>query len=171
GGVADRLQEVSDGRVFRVKSDRSAGQADFGQAGAERILASDECGTSGSAALLAVIISESNAFFSNAVNVGSLVSHHASAEVTDIPHADVIAPENQDVRLLCSHDLFLPLIDFLRLPAMAGKNVIRRNARIGVLRGPFLLVARRCPGRNCSMHLENSSIFRLRFRGRYSTEL
>ena len=34
-----------------------------------------------------------------------------SAEVTDIPHADVIAPEDQDIGLLCSHDLFLPLVD------------------------------------------------------------
>ena len=40
GGIAERLEQFGDGRVFRLKSDSGAGHADFGQAGAERVLAS-----------------------------------------------------------------------------------------------------------------------------------
>ena len=38
GGVAERLQQFGDGRVFRLQSDRGAGHADLGQAGADRVL-------------------------------------------------------------------------------------------------------------------------------------
>src|SRR5436189_5382988 len=109
GGIAERLQQFSDSGVFRLKSDRCAGQSHFGQAGAEWILATDEGGTSGSAALLAVVVGKGDAFVGDAINVGGSIAHHAAAEMTDIPSADVIAPENQDIGLLCSHDFFLPL--------------------------------------------------------------
>jgi hypothetical protein len=33
--------------------------------------------------------------------------------VADVPHADVIAPQNQDIRLLRSHNLFLPFARIL----------------------------------------------------------
>jgi hypothetical protein len=36
--VAERLQQFGDGRVFRVQSDLGARHADFGQAGADRVL-------------------------------------------------------------------------------------------------------------------------------------
>src|SRR5438552_11160239 len=107
GGVAERLEQVGDGRVFRLKSHRCTGQSDFGQAGAERILTADEGCTSSGAALLAVIVGEFNALVGDTVDVWRTVAHHAIAKVADIPHANVIAPENQDIGLLCSHDSLL----------------------------------------------------------------
>ena len=53
GGVAERLQQLGDGRVFLLQADGGAGHADLGQAGADRILAGDEAGAAGGAALLA----------------------------------------------------------------------------------------------------------------------
>src|SRR4051812_25774358 len=93
GGVAERLEQFRDGRVFRLKSHRSAGHSDFGQAGAERVLTTNEGCTPGGAALLAVEVGESDAFVGDTIDVRGLVAHHASAEVTDIPGTDVIAPE------------------------------------------------------------------------------
>ena len=101
GGVAERLEQFGDGRVFLLKSDRRAGHADLGQAGADRVLAGDEAGAAGGAALLAVVVGERHAFVGDAVDVRGLVAHHAPAEVADVPDADVVAPEDQDVGLLC----------------------------------------------------------------------
>ena len=39
GGVAERLQQFGDGRVFLLQADGGAGHADLGQAGADRVLA------------------------------------------------------------------------------------------------------------------------------------
>ena len=73
----------------------------------------DEGGASGGATLLAVVVGERDAFFGDAVDIRGGVAHHASAEVTDVPSADVIAPEDQDIRLL-SHGLFLFRLNVLR---------------------------------------------------------
>ena len=125
GGVAERLEQFSDGRVFRLKSDGSAGHSYFGQTGAQRVLAADEGCTSSGAALLPVVVGEGDAFLGDAVDVRGPITHHAPAEVTDVPDADVIAPENQNVRFLCCHLVFLPFnVDSfgLRLPALAGAS-------------------------------------------------
>ena len=53
GGVAERLEQFGDGRVFFLQADSGAGHADLGQAGADRVLAGDEAGAAGGAALLA----------------------------------------------------------------------------------------------------------------------
>ena len=58
GGVAERLQQFGDGRVFRLQADGGAGHADLGQAGADRVLAGDEGGAAGGAALLRVVVGE-----------------------------------------------------------------------------------------------------------------
>ena len=42
GGVAERLEQFGDGRIFLLQADRGAGHADLGQAGADRVLAADE---------------------------------------------------------------------------------------------------------------------------------
>ena len=62
GGVAQRLQQFRDGRVFRVETDRGSRHADLGQAGADRVLPGDEGGAPRRAALLAVVIGERRAF-------------------------------------------------------------------------------------------------------------
>jgi hypothetical protein len=94
-----------------LKPESGAGHSNFGQAGAERVLAGDEGGASGGAALLAVVIGEASTFVGDAVDVWSVVPHLTSAIETDVPPADVITPQDQDIGLLCSHCLFLPLRD------------------------------------------------------------
>ena len=100
GGVAERLQQLGDRRILRLQADGRAGHADLGQAGADRVLAGDEGGAAGGAALLAVVVGEGDALVGDAVDVGGSVAHLAAAEVADVPHADVVAPEDQDVRFL-----------------------------------------------------------------------
>ena len=62
GGVAERLEQLGDGRVFLLQADRGAGHADLGQAGADRVLAGDEARAAGGAALLGVVVGEGHAF-------------------------------------------------------------------------------------------------------------
>ena len=97
GGIAERLEQFGDGRVFLLQSDGGAGHADLGQARADRVLAGDEARAAGGAALLGVVVGEGHPFLRDAVDVGGPVAHHAAAEVADVPDADVVAPEDQDV--------------------------------------------------------------------------
>ena len=99
GDVALLLEQIRDGRIFLLKAFLRSGQTDFQEAGAERRLARDESGPSRGAALLTIGIGEHSAFLGEAVDVGSLVAHHALIVRTDIPIADVVAPDDEDVRL------------------------------------------------------------------------
>ena len=100
GGVAVRLEQFGDGRVFLLQADVGAGHADLGQAGADRVLAGDEGGAAGGAALLGVVVGEGDAFVADAVDVGRAIAHLAAAVVADVPPADVVAPENENVGFL-----------------------------------------------------------------------
>src|SRR4029453_11608892 len=53
GRISQWLQELGNGRVFLVETNRGGRQTDFGQSGAQSVLAGDERGSSGRAALLA----------------------------------------------------------------------------------------------------------------------
>src|SRR6185369_16177287 len=57
--------------------------------------------------LLAVVVGERDALVGNAVDVGRLIAHHPAAEIAQVPGADVIPPEDQDVRFLAGHDALL----------------------------------------------------------------
>src|SRR5580693_4581738 len=80
-----------------MQSDCGAGHADFGEASADRVLTGDEARASGRAALLAIPIGETRAFLRDAVDVGRLVAHHALAVIADVPIADVIPPNDEDI--------------------------------------------------------------------------
>src|SRR4051812_3429648 len=92
--VTERLKQLSDRRVFLLKADVGAGHAHFRQACPNRVLTSDKTRTSGSAALLRIVIGECDPFFRHAVNIRCAVAHHAATEVTDVPDTDVISPQN-----------------------------------------------------------------------------
>src|SRR5262245_25507598 len=94
GGVTQRLEHFSNGRVFFLQADGRAGHADFGQTCTDRILTSDKARASCGAALLGVVVGEGHTFLRHAVDVGGLVAHHAATEVADVPYADVVAPED-----------------------------------------------------------------------------
>ena len=100
GHVALRLEQLREGDVARLEPLLRARQADLEVAGAEAALPGDERGASGGAALLAVPVGEQRAFLGDAVDVGRLVAHHALVVGADIPVADVVAPDDEDVGLL-----------------------------------------------------------------------
>ena len=52
------------------------------------------------AGLLAVVVGKDRAFIGDAVDVGCAVSHHAAVVGADVPVADVIRHDDEDVRLL-----------------------------------------------------------------------
>ena len=100
GGVAERLEQLGERRVFRLQPEVGARQADLEQAGPKARLAGDEGGAAGGAALLAIVVGEDQAFVGDAVDVGRLVAHHATVVVADVPVADVVAHDDQNVRSL-----------------------------------------------------------------------
>ncbi len=53
---------------------------------------------SSGAALLAVVVSEGDTFTGDSINVRRLVTHHATAVVADIPSANVVTPNDENVR-------------------------------------------------------------------------
>lgn len=92
-------QRVGGRDVAGLEAFFRAGEADLEQAGAETGLAGDERGAAGRAGLLTVPIGEERAFFGDAIDVGSFVAHHALIGGADVPVADVVAPEDEDVGL------------------------------------------------------------------------
>ena len=138
GGVAQRLEQLGDGRVFLLQADRGARHADLGEAGADRVLAGDEAGAPGGAALLRVVVGEGRALLRDAVDVGRAVAHHAAAEVADVPDADVVAPEDEDVRLFrFCHGGCLSLIAIFRFS-------IAPSTRVPWPQGPQGKMVRNC---------------------------
>ena len=99
GGVAHRLQQHGNGRVFRAHAFRRTGQAHLGKARAQGALAGDEGGTAGGAGIFAIGIGEDRAFFGDAVNIGRAIAHHAHVVGRDIGPADIIAENHQNIRL------------------------------------------------------------------------
>ena len=99
GGVADRLQHLGERRIDLLNAARRARNADGRHAGANRKLAHDESGATRSAARLRVVIREQRAGLRNRVD-GRRAAHHAVRVRTDVPGADVVAKDDDDVRFL-----------------------------------------------------------------------
>src|SRR5262245_5041917 len=108
GDIAERLEELGDGRVLGTQTLIGAGQPDLGQPRADRRLPGDERGPPGGAALLAVPVGEYRAFSGHAVDVGRAVPHDAEIVGADVVPPDVVAPENQNVGLLRRHQSLPP---------------------------------------------------------------
>ena len=78
GGIAERLEQLGDGRVFLLQSERGARQADLGQSGANACWPVMNDAAAGGAALLGVVVGEDHAFLGDAVDVGRLIAHQAA---------------------------------------------------------------------------------------------
>ena len=110
GRVAHRLERRGDGRRLRRHADRRAGLADGRQAGADRQLAGDEVGAARRAARLGVVVGEAHALGGEPVEVRRPAGHDALVIGADVEPADVVAHDEDDVRLAlglrdrrCSH--------------------------------------------------------------------
>ena len=99
GGVAHRLERRRDGHRLRRHADRRAGLADRGHAGADRQLAGDEVGAARRAARLGVVVGEQHALGGDLVEVRRPARHHAAVVGADVPDADVVAHDDDDVGL------------------------------------------------------------------------
>ena len=98
GGVAMRFEQLGKRRVLVGQSFLGTGKADLEQAGAEATLPGDECGASGGAGLLGIEVGEYRALLGDAVDVRRAVAHHAAVVGADVPVADVVAEDDEDVR-------------------------------------------------------------------------
>ncbi len=100
GGVALHLERGRNGARLGRNADLGARLADRGHAGADGQLAHDEVRATRRAARLGVIVGEQHAFLGELIEVRRLAGHHAAVVSADVPHADVVAHDDDDVGLL-----------------------------------------------------------------------
>ena len=100
GEIALGFEDGGDGGIFFFHALWGAWEADFGEAGADGSLASDEGGAACGATLLAIPVGEKGAFFGEAIDVGGFVAHHAEVIGADIKGTDVVAPDDEDIGFL-----------------------------------------------------------------------
>ena len=100
GHVALGFEQFGERRVLVREALLRRRQPDLEQAGADRALASDEGGAAGGTGLLRVIVGEDRAFVGDPVDVGRAIAHHAAVVGADVPVADVVAHDDEDVGLL-----------------------------------------------------------------------
>lgn len=102
GGVTIRLEQFGDRRVLVLKALLGSRHADFQKTSPKWRLSQDERGSSCGAGLLRVIVGEQRAFLGDAIDVGRTAAHHAAVVGADIPDADVVSHDHDDVGLLGS---------------------------------------------------------------------
>ena len=103
GRVPQWLEQLGDGRILLLQADVHAGHPDLAHAGAVHALPGDERRPARRAALLAVGIGEKHSLVGDPVDVGREVAHHSAAVATQVRDADVVAPDDEDVRFLVRH--------------------------------------------------------------------
>ena len=82
------------------RPDRGAGLADRRHACADRQLAGDEVRATRRATGLGVVVGEQHAFLGDRVEVRRPAGHQAPMIGADVPHADVVTHDDEDVRRL-----------------------------------------------------------------------
>ncbi len=107
GGVALALSAVAIVQASRRDADLGARLADRGHAGADGQLAHDEVRPTRRAAGLGVVVGEQHALLGHLVEVRRPPGHHAAVVGADVPHADVVAHDDEDVGLSTRDRLIL----------------------------------------------------------------
>jgi hypothetical protein len=125
GGIAQRLQQLGDGRILGTEPDRSAGDPDLAQTGAVDTLTGDERGSAGGAALLTVGVGESHPLVGDTIDVGGPVTHQAVAVATEAGDTDVVTPDDEDVGLV-NHQLASPSV------VEPGSRTMQRKPRCDI---------------------------------------
>jgi len=100
-GVTERLEELGDRCILVLDTLLGCRKADLQETGAEWRLTKNERGPSGCAGLLRVVIGEQCAFTGDPINVGRAAAHHAAVVGADVPDADIVRHDHDDVRFLC----------------------------------------------------------------------
>ncbi len=73
------------------------GRPTFSRPVRKQRLPGDERRAPGGAGLLRVVVGEDRAFLGDAVDVGRAIAHHAAVVGADVPVADVVAEDDEDV--------------------------------------------------------------------------
>src|SRR6266404_2264123 len=118
GGIALRFERGGYGASLCGQAGGRDRLADSGHAGADGELAGDEVRPARRATRLRVIIGEEHAFLGDLVEVRGSPGHHAAMIGADVPHADVIAHNEDDVWFLA-----------LRRRSLSGGWVCRLRCR------------------------------------------
>ena len=126
GGVALRLERGGNRAGFGRQADLGTRLADRGHAGANRQFAGDEVRATRRAAGLGVVVGEQHAFLGHLVEVRRPTGHQAAVVGADVPHADVVAHDEEDVRLLAAP------------PAILADGVLHLGDRPSPAVGPCL---------------------------------
>ena len=129
GDIAVRLEQFGDGRVFGLQAEFGARHTHLGQPGADWVLAGDKGCPPCGAALLGVVVGEFDPFSGDAVDVGRLVAHRTAVVVADVVPANVVSPQDQDVRFSVGHcvpSLGCLGVAFWRLPHVIAVGDDRR---------------------------------------------
>ena len=98
GCVTLGLEDFRQGRIDLLDAARRTGDANGGHPRADRKLPRNEGRTSRSTAGLCIVIGEKHAFLGNTVN-RRRSTHHAVRVHADIPSADIVTEDDEDVRL------------------------------------------------------------------------
>ena len=96
-GVAQVLERRGDRAGLGGQPDLGPGLADRGHAGADRQLAGDERRAARRATRLGVVVGEQHALLGELVEVRRPPGHHAAVVGADVPDADVVAHDDDDV--------------------------------------------------------------------------
>ena len=99
GGIAHGFEHRGDGRRGRRHADLGTRLADCRHAGADRQLAGDEVRATRRATRLGIVVGEKHAVLGELIEVRRPAGHHASVVSADVPNADIIAHDEDDVRL------------------------------------------------------------------------
>src|SRR5262249_36735967 len=99
GGVAERLERLRNRDVTILQTDGGTGYADLAEPGAQADLPGDEGRAAGGAGVLRVVVGKNHAFIGDAVDIRRLVTHQPARIGADVGLADVVAEDDEDVRL------------------------------------------------------------------------
>jgi hypothetical protein len=94
GGIAERLQQLGNGRILGGPTDVGARYADLAHAGAVDALSTDESRTARRAALLTVGVGEAHSLIADTVDVRGAIAHQSVAVAAEVADPDVIAPDH-----------------------------------------------------------------------------
>src|SRR5262249_38838810 len=97
--VALALEYFGQCWIFLLDAAGGPGNPDGSHAGTDRHLSHNECGAPSGAARLTVMVGEKGAVPGDAVDVRR-ATHHAVCVDADIPSADVVTPDDDDVWFL-----------------------------------------------------------------------
>src|SRR5262245_42295036 len=105
--VTELLEYLRDGGILRTQSDVRSGQTHFRQSSSNGRLPRDERRATSRAALLPVPVGEHRTFLTDAIDVRRLIPHDAPVIDAGVKPADVVAHDDEDVRLALRRLLLL----------------------------------------------------------------